>query len=144
MTLKITGLDNLKKTIESRRRTFKQAYLDGTYAAGQDIMLDARARAPVKDDWLRPSGYVAKTANGVEMGFGGAAEAYVVRQHEDLSLNHPNGGEAKFFERAIDANRDQTKEIIATYVRAAMGGAPLSSPQKKVPETPIEERGASK
>ena len=37
----------------------------------------------------------------VTLGYGGAAQDYAVVQHEDESLNHPNGGEAKYLEKPL-------------------------------------------
>lgn len=41
---------------------------------------------------------------------------YARRQHEDLTLRHPNGREAKYLENALNRNRDR----LIRYVRAAV------------------------
>lgn len=56
----------------------------------------------------------------MEVGFGGAAGAYAVKQHEDLSLNHPGGGQAKFLESAVDDARPSAAAFVGKFVKEAM------------------------
>lgn len=119
----------------------------GSYDAMQPVMLDAKARAPKDTRAMALSGYVAKPqmfsggGTRVESGFGGDSEQYVVRQHEDTRLNHPNGGEAKFFQNALDAGTSQIKATIDKWVRHLLvTGELLPFPEKRVPESPWEER----
>ncbi|HEY7824085.1 MAG TPA: HK97 gp10 family phage protein [Acidimicrobiia bacterium] len=96
------------------------------YQGGSIIMTEAKQRAPVNKDprvtggTLRNSGYVTlprtdSEGTFVEVGFGGAAKAYAVRQHEELSYRH-EVGEAKYLERAINATE---KEVMAHVKRVA-------------------------
>ena len=41
---------------------------------------------------------------------------YAVRIHEDLSLNHPNGGQAKYLEQPAREFRREMMEIVRTYL----------------------------
>jgi hypothetical protein len=45
---------------------------------------------------------------------------YAVRQHEDLTLNHDDGG-PKFLERAVDETADEVGQIVTAAVRRATG-----------------------
>lgn len=45
---------------------------------------------------------------------------YAVRQHEDLTLRHDDGG-PKFLERAVVETREQVVQIVAAAVRRAAG-----------------------
>lgn len=47
----------------------------------------------------------------------GLPQAYAVRQHEDLTLEHPGGGEAKYLERALEAKRDEAMQAIAAEIK---------------------------
>lgn len=127
----------------------RDAVARGMYEAMQDMMVDAKNRAP-KDTWrMADSGYVARpriTPNQilVESGFGGPSEKYVVRQHEDTGLNHPNGGEAKFFENALNNAQGAMKATIRAYVLDYFRSKRVPSwPAKIVPETPWEASGMS-
>lgn len=134
------------------RRLPKEAPLAvafGSYDAMQPVMLDAKDRAPKDTTAMARSGYVAKpemTSRGstrVESGFGGDSEQYVVRQHEDQGLNHPRGGEAKFFTNALDAGQSQIVATIKRWVNHYLKtGQLLPFPQKQVPESPWEDRVA--
>lgn len=85
--------------------------LEPTFQKSQQIV-------PYKDGDLMASGYLeTRTFRGkatVEIGYArGGKPEYAVRQHEDLELNHPNGGQAKFLERPLadDANDIQARVI---------------------------------
>lgn len=42
---------------------------------------------------------------------------YAVKQHEDLTLNHPNGGEAKFLERPVREMRAQMRATVRFWLK---------------------------
>ena len=65
---------------------------------------------PIKSGAMRDSGEVSRTEiqgneTSIAISFGGSSpsDRYTFIQHEDLSINHPNGGAAKFLERALQA-----------------------------------------
>jgi len=71
------------------------------YQVGQELMTRSKALVPVDTGTLKGSGYLTEPAHEgglttVQVGYGGPSEAYAVRQHEDLSLSHPGGGQANF------------------------------------------------
>lgn len=51
----------------------------------------------------------------VVIGYGGAASAYVERQHEDMTLSHPSG-EAKWLENAFNAKQSELSEKVRSRV----------------------------
>lgn len=117
----------------------------GLYEGMQEVMLDAKARAPKDTTAMALSGYVEPPAvrAGAEVtmnaGFGGLSEEYVVRVHEDMSLNHPNGGEAKFFERALDAGCGNLTAAVKKHLIMFFRTGRTHPVQKKVPASPYEE-----
>jgi hypothetical protein len=73
------------------------------YEVGQEVMTASKAIVPVDTGALKGSGYVSEPKISgaqvtVEIGYGGPSTPYAIRQHEDLSLRHPGGGQAKFLE----------------------------------------------
>lgn len=46
---------------------------------------------------------------------------YAVVQHEDMTLSHDGGRNAKFLENALMSTRQQNAEILATAIRREMG-----------------------
>jgi hypothetical protein len=68
---------------------------------GNEVKSLSQQRCPVDTGTLRNSAMVARDdgAKKVQVGYGGAAASYSIRQHEDMSLHH-NVGQAKFLETA--------------------------------------------
>lgn len=88
---------------------------------------NSQRRTPHADGILRASGVlqppsVSGTHVEILMGYGGAASAYALYQHENLSLRHPDptnpnsdpAGEAKYLENPV---REQTRGL-ASRLRA--------------------------
>lgn len=46
---------------------------------------------------------------------------YAVYVHEDLTANHPNGGQAKFLEAAVRGNRREMAAIVRRSIQAKNG-----------------------
>ena len=46
---------------------------------------------------------------------------YAVRQHEDLSLRHDDGRQAKYLETAMADNVDSARALVAQAIRAELG-----------------------
>ena len=55
----------------------------------------------------------------VVIGYGGAASAYVERQHEDMTLSHPSG-EAKWLENAFNAKQSELPEKIKSRLAGVL------------------------
>lgn len=53
-------------------------------------------------------------------GQGGLPQAYAIRQHEDLELQHPSGGEAKYLENAVEKHKMDFPQIMADEIRAEL------------------------
>lgn len=95
-----------------------------TFVLRNESMLafrNSQRRTPHADGPLRASGVlnppaVSGTHVEVTMGYGGAASAYALSQHEDLTLNHPDPtnpksdpkGQAKYLEAPV---RDQVQGL---------------------------------
>lgn len=107
--------------------------------AAAEHLLDASNRlVPVESGRLRDSGQV--TADGLQAAVsygreddaeitgwkgdiaqGSSASAdYAVKQHEDLTLHHPNGGSAKWLESSMHAERQEIATILAETVRRVL------------------------
>lgn len=121
MTLVINGMGGLLRKFADLEGEARKGAERGLFALGNNIMTEAKQRTPVDMGILRASGYVEARQDGmVELGFGGAAGAYAVKQHEDLSLNHPGGGQAKFLESAVDDARPSAAAFVGKFVKEAM------------------------
>jgi len=86
--------------------------------ADKSILKPAQELAPVDTGRMRQSGRIVVHDSGNsavvnvtfgkdddgDVGFenGAPSNQYVMRQHEDMALNHPRGGQAKFLKTAAD------------------------------------------
>jgi hypothetical protein len=127
VSFEIKGISNMMNKLKDIMETHPEAVEAGLFAVGNNIMTVAKERVPVDLGALRASGYVSEPQREggsvvVELGFGGAAAAYAVRQHEDLSLNHPGGGQAKFLESALDEARPSLASKVATVAKRQIEG----------------------
>jgi len=88
-----------------------------------DIWQRAADRAPVKSGALRGSGSLwveeeGDTISG-EVRFNAK---YAARQHEHVEYAHPQGGEAKYLEKAALEKAEQVREQIAASLSDLFGG----------------------
>lgn len=140
MTIKLQGLKQAQKAFSDRLANVKEF----TPKAFTDVVLDLTGKAvelaPVKDGDLRGSGRgeingrtVAEgKPNGSVSAKGSAPEAerlegivsfstpYAVRQHEELSYKHPQGGQAKYLEEPFSKNQDKYIKNLSESVRKSV------------------------
>ena len=136
------------KEVEAELRRRLEAVLNSAQAAvykgASIIMTEAKKRAPLDVGTLRNSGYVTlprRDGNdvSVEAGFGGAAKAYAVRQHEETSYNH-EVGEAKYLQNAIDAKENEVRARVQRLAdRALASGRAPGGGSYPHPREPSEE-----
>lgn len=132
-------------TRELRQRAAEQLVRDmnraGEILLGQSVQL-----APVREGTLRGSAQLALIVNGNRYDGAGALEAaivaakaaiavgkltvsaevsfntvYAARQHEELTWNHPKGGQAKYLEQPAHELAPRLGPLIAAGQRRIMG-----------------------
>lgn len=107
----MSGMKELKAALKAAKDDAYQATAAAVYVAANEIMTEAKQRAPVDTGTLRSSGYVTLPEPGpnpkVELGFGGAAAQYALVQHERTEYRH-EVGEAKYLENAINSTDVQS------------------------------------
>lgn len=88
------------------------------HVKAEEIKGLAQTMTPVDTGVLKGSAYVQAIENGWEIGFGGAASAYALEQHENLDYYH-DVGQAKFLEMAFIEVTNKIKSgertIISTW-----------------------------
>ena len=130
----------LRKHLEAARRSAEAAI----YQGGHIIMTEAKKRAPMDLGTLRNTGYVTLPKREgdevfVEAGFGGAAKAYAVDQHEG-HYNHEEG-ERKYLENAINVKEQEVRAHVRRVSDAALASGVAASRGPKVHATePSEEK----
>ena len=97
----------------------RRAALRGLERAGEHVLKLARDRVPIEEGTLERSGMVSSDGQGtVAVSFD---TPYAVRQHEDLSLRHDGGRQAKYLESAVGESRQEIAALVAAAVREVLG-----------------------
>lgn len=99
--------------------------------AGAQLILDAaQPNVPVEQGVMKASGRIEAEGNHAVITYGrdddgtathAPSNQYVVKQHEDGELNHPNGGNFKWLETAMHSEGEHVAEGIAAILREALG-----------------------
>lgn len=145
-TAKVTGLKTTMGNLKKAGDQWKRAVAAGLYLEASNVMGRSKRLVPVDQGPLRASGYVTLPEESgsrvtVELGYGGPAKDYAIKQHEDLTLNHPDGGQARFLSAAVEERESKIASNIAKLAKVAFerGQGPLRGP---MPTTPDEGGGA--
>ena len=125
LTCEIHGIPQLMQRLHRLSTAVLQPLGDALYAEGNRIMGESVQRVPVDTGLLRSTAHVERpvmTGSTVEValryGSHGLAD-YAILIHEDVTMNHPHGGEAKYL---------QTPLLAAATGMAARLGTPCSRP----------------
>ena len=131
MGIKFKGSSELQATLRRLPKQMLDASAVGQHNAAQDVMALSVTRAPFEEGDLEKSAFVSDVRYGgasASVDYGYSGPAYLVRQHEDLSLSHPGldtrtsnpgraaQGQAKFLESAQNEMSSQTERTIAAAV----------------------------
>jgi len=120
----ITGAAKLRRKLSAAGPLAQTALAAAVVEEQEKVMAKAKAITPVDTGTLRASGHVSPPkvgAGSVEViaGFGGAASAYAVVQHERLDYAHPTG-QAKFLEEPFLQAAPQIPRNLARGVEMAL------------------------
>lgn len=118
----LSGLNDVKKELRNASKRWQNGVATGLYMAGGNIMTRSKRLVPVDLGALKNSGYVTLPVMSshqitIEMGYGGPASDYAIRQHEDLTLNHPEGGQARYLSQAADEHEPTLLKTIQSIVQ---------------------------
>ena len=96
----VLGVKKMLQKAEALKEKMHKAQKAAVYQMANNIIGDAKEKCPVDTGTLKGSGYVAKPEGekdnvSSEIGFGGAASEYALRQHETHKTK------SKFLERAV-------------------------------------------
>jgi len=119
------GEEKLQRFLRDSPREALQATRKSLNESGEQVMTEAKRVTPVDTGTLRGSGHVksptvTRTRVEVILGFGGAASAYALYQHERTDLNHPGQGQAKYLERPFNAATSRIQRKLASDLKRAM------------------------
>ncbi len=103
---KFKGQKEFARNFAKVAKQYPGKVLSGLFVVASKIMtISKRDHVPVDQGILKSSGLVEKPFRkgkifGVVMAYGGAASAYALVQHENLSFQHTTGG-PKYLERPL-------------------------------------------
>ena len=129
--INIQGIPFLSKILGAAQKPdFMTMVAQGVYEEASHIMLEAKRRVPLDEGTLRRSGIINPpevhgTSWTLTMGFGGAASAYALVQHENLTFNHRAGRSAKYLENPVIEDLGFFQDNLAKRVAKAFSKSGL-------------------
>lgn len=110
---KIDGLREVYKDLQLTEEEIIKAALKGQKILAQNILGESQKLVPVDTGTLKRSGNIQTEDNITTISYN---TPYALKQHEDATLNHPNGGEAKYLERPFNEKAGELESYIQTEV----------------------------
>lgn len=99
----------------------RDAAVRGLRKAGEHLLDESRKLVPLEEGTLERSGTVVVDES--ELTATVAYDTpYAVVQHEDMTLQHASGRQAKYLEQPMNSERDTMRDIIAAELRRAVRG----------------------
>lgn len=112
--------------IRARGKAVVEAGDRGLFLAGRNVLNVSNRQVPHEEGDLERDGAVVQGGAGepVSITYGRSADTkdYAVKQHEDMSLRHDSGRNAKFLENALNSERETSLQIIAAQTAKAWTG----------------------
>ena len=105
----ISGFDKVDISLQSITKDIMDATMDQLHEVAVEIMSNSQEEVPKDTTALVRSGFIIEEGDSIILGYGGPntkinpktgipTEEYALKVHEDLYMNHPRGGKAKFLE----------------------------------------------
>lgn len=123
MGIELHGLNEVMSKIASALEGAPELTVDGVRDVVTDIGARAAEKAPVDTGDLRGSMTTSVELNGDQItGEVRFTEKYAAVQHERVDFRHPQGGEAKYLEKAALEKADQIRAKVAAALESLFGG----------------------
>lgn len=125
MGIRWQGITEFEKVLEQTPDRVERAVAKTLFQEAEKIMTVSKGRfVPVDEGTLRASGHVDRPQIGpsrisVTLGYGGAASAYALIQHEAMNFAHTVGG-PKYLERPVMAAAGQVSRAVGVAVEKAL------------------------
>jgi len=108
--------DNRRQAAATVRAQAARLLNDGA----RELLRKANERVPIEEHVLEHSGHVIEASASeltAAVGYGGEAKAYALRQHEDTTLRHDPGREAKWLENTFKSDAKRVLEWVGQQMR---------------------------
>lgn len=121
MAAKITGMEQMKARLLARAHDLQRQIPAALTAEAELIMSRSKVLVPVDTGVLRGSGFVdtptrAGNTHRIELGYGGAADAYALIVHERLDTAHAAPTQAKYLEQPLQEAAPGLMDRLATRI----------------------------
>lgn len=117
MTIRIEGLEQAQRAFKQRLQNVNTFTPKALREVAFDLLGKSKELAPIDTGDLRGSGFAEINKNEATIGY---TEPYALRQHEELSYNHPQGGQAKYLEEPFVKNTPKYIKHLADSIRKAV------------------------
>jgi hypothetical protein len=97
-------------------KAIRAATVRGLGLWAENLLSESRAIVPLDEATLSRSGRASVDESNLSAAVS-YDTPYAVRQHEDMSLHHPNGRQAKYLEKPFIATKQLAAKIIANQIR---------------------------
>lgn len=96
-----------------------QQGMQGLLDAGELILDASNQKAPIDEGVMIGTGDVTadESTKSVVISYD---SPYAIKQHEDTTLKHKNGREAKFLQSAVQENTQRVTDILASALKAGL------------------------
>ncbi|MBF6460155.1 hypothetical protein IU433_14030 [Nocardia puris] len=86
---------------------------EGLFEAAEVLLAQSNALVPLEEGVLMNTGTAEVRDGTARVGYN---TPYARRQHEDLTLNHPNGREAKYLEKPLNRFSGDLEQIAGAAI----------------------------
>ncbi len=121
-----SGVDGVDGKAREARARKDEGARRGLALALRNVLNKSNAQVPHEEGDLERDGGISmedgrRLRGAVSYGRSADVKDYAVVQHEDMTLHHDAGRNAKFLENAFNQTRTENAEILATALRTEMG-----------------------
>ena len=114
--LKIEGFKELYKKMGLLEEEILKGAVKGLKITAQNILGESQKLVPVDTGTLQKSGAIKVDSQNL-MAQISYNTPYALKQHEDATLNHPNGGEAKYLERPFNEKSGELEVNVGNEIQ---------------------------
>jgi len=109
----------LKLNVGAIRQAERAGAIKGLQKAAEHLLEVSRELVPIEEGTLERSG-VASVDEAELRAAVSYDTPYAVRQHEDLTLKHDEGRQAKYLEEPMNTERSTMLDIVAAEIRRSL------------------------
>lgn len=101
--------------------TSKAGAARGLRKAAEHVLQVSRTRVPIEEGTLERSGVASVDEQQLRAAVS-YDTPYAVVQHEDMTLHHDDGRQAKYLESALTGEAETVRRLVADEIRKGMEG----------------------